>query len=395
MLRLNKGHIRIFELIKKDIFGSLSASEKMEFEEWLSKSPENRKFHQKIRNGKAAKEYKNALSKFDMTIGWAKVYKTIIKRERSLRPRSFQRYFKMAAVLVVLITSSIFGVALYKNYQQSQYEAFVSQIEPAAPKATLVFSNKEKITIQGSQNDTLLHGSKGLIHLSNNQLSYYHSFSKKTSEINYNILKVPRGGFFKVILSDSSVVWINSESELKFPEVFTKEQRKVYLTGEAYFDVTSEGRPFIVQFGNKEVEVLGTTFNIESRKNASKDFVTLAEGLVKVTTPFKSVKLHPDHQAVINNEIQEITLKPVDHTLYTDWIRGKIIYKNVSLYHIVEDLERWYDMDIEFEDETTKEIKFSLFVNRGDQVSEIFEILKATDRINFRLSENKIIVTTQ
>ncbi|MFV0269028.1 MAG: sigma-70 family RNA polymerase sigma factor [Draconibacterium sp.] len=151
----------------------------------------------------------------------------------------------------------------------------------------------------------------------------YHAEKKKETkkaEIIYNTLKVPRGGQFFLILSDSTRVWLNSESELRYPVTFPNEKREVTLIGEAYFEVTKNiKQPFIVHSEKQQIEVLGTSFNVTAYRNNEFIRTTLIEGRVKVSSTDYETYLEPSYQALVNSQNGHTTKQLVKTELYTIW----------------------------------------------------------------------------
>lgn len=391
MQQSDKKYHLIIRLIKKEVFESLSPEEREQLDSWISASSANRDLYEKIRSGEAEKEYRERISTYDLESAWSNVFRMITRQKTRARSH---RYLRAAAVVVILLGTSFLGVYLNSTFQQSKLEAFVDKVRPAESKAIL-YRDNEQISIVEDQRDTVLQMEDNLLFLNSQQISYYNPRPQPSTPAKMNTLVVPRGGYFKVVLSDSTTVWVNSESQLKFPEVFNSKHRRVSLEGEAFFEVTPGDRPFIVEFAGKELEVLGTSFNIKTRKDSPREYITLAHGLVQLNTAYQSLQLKPGQQAVVNPADQKIDLREVDPSLYTDWIRGKFVYRNAPLSQIIDDLERWYDVDIAFEEEAIGHLRFSLYMNRKEKISDILDILKETNRINYKLSKNQIVLTNK
>ena len=163
----------------------------------------------------------------------------------------------------------------------------------------------------------------------------YKSDSAEISMAQYSEIRIPRGGEYKVVLPDGTVVWLNAESSLRFPTVFTGKERKVYAKGELYFDVKhDENKPFIVRINDVSVRVLGTKFCISAYPENEGIMTTLEQGVVQVTSGDNQMVLKPGYQAVVDQRSGKISQRAVELSLYTSWVRG--VFEYLSLIHISE-----------------------------------------------------------
>ena len=184
------------------------------------------------------------------------------------------------------------------------------------------------------------------------------------------------------------------QQQLKYPVRFVGKERRVYLSGEAYFEVQRDTtKPFIVVMNGNEVRVLGTEFNVRSYKDEKCQFTTLVTGKVLLTTSDrKCMELLPNEQGIVDPQ-GDIRKEQVDVALYTAWKDGNFVFRKQSLEHIMEIVERWYDLKVIFEDEWCKQVSFSGNVERYDDFSKLAEMLEATGSVKFRIKNNEIYVT--
>jgi transmembrane sensor len=231
------------------------------------------------------------------------------------------------------------------------------------------------------------------------------SAAQAPTAVAFNTLSNPRGS--KVIdmtLSDGSHVWLNAGSSITYPVAFIGNQRKVEITGEAYFEIAKHelpaalaaGKkgvrmPFIVSANNKaDVEVLGTHFNVNSYDDESEIKVTLLEGSVKVSNKQSALTIKPNQQAVIakNEAISLANSFDIEQTM--SWKNGLFSFKAADIKTIMKEIERWYDVEVVY----TAEIKpkFFLKASRDISVSNIFKILEATGAVHLEIDGRKIIV---
>ena len=209
----------------------------------------------------------------------------------------------------------------------------------------------------------------------------------------YHTLVVPRKGEYKLVLSDGSSVHLNSESELQFPAVFSGDQRRVILQGEAFFSVAEDKeRPFIVETRSVDVRVLGTEFNLNSYKEEKVIRTTLISGEVEVTdrTNGKKVVVSPGQQA----EWQEgsLDVKQVDTSLYTSWREGQFFFVGLSLEKIMCQLQRWYDIDVYFADDKLREYHFAGVVDKRYSIEKILHIIEETTHLKISLEGKQVTI---
>jgi len=226
--------------------------------------------------------------------------------------------------------------------------------------------------------------------------------SAKNATVLYNTITTPRGGQYQVMLSDGSKVWLNAASSLHFPTSFTGQQRIVELTGEAYFEVAHVSAvgeknklPFIVKIitasgARREVEVLGTHFNINAYNDESVVKTTLLEGSVKMTQESGSTLLIPGQQAQLNSNGDVNILKDADMDEAIAWKNGMFQFKKVDIKTIMRQIARWYDVDIEYQKNVDE--KFYAEISRNTNVSNVFRILEETGGVHFVIEGKKVVV---
>ena len=217
---------------------------------------------------------------------------------------------------------------------------------------------------------------------------YQKSEEKGTEEIKYNTLSVPRGGEFHLILSDGTKVWLNSESTLRYPIHFST-IREVSLTGEGYFEVAKDKAPFIVTIrDNKKVEVLGTKFNISAYTD-NPIYTTLVEGKVKVSQEKSFFILSPNQQAMfLDND--SFNIMEVDAELYTSWTNGLYKFHSTRLSDIINQLSRWYDVDIQFKDKQLMDRRFTGAISRNNELGYAIYLIEKISNVKF-ITENDTI----
>lgn len=265
-------------------------------------------------------------------------------------------------------------------------------IEPGTDKAKLTLGDGSTIELEKGNSFQ----KKNLS--SNGEEIIYAEHSSASKEIEYNYLTIPRGGQFYLVLSDGTRVWLNSESQLKYPVAFIKgTTRSVELVyGEAYFDVSPStehnGSKFNVLNKSQKVNVLGTEFNIKAYKDETNVYTTLVEGKVLVGYDGKKQNLTPNEQS--DYDIMNNTLKVdiVDVDSEVSWRNKVFSFDNKSLRDIMRVISRWYDVDVVFKNQELELIKFNGIFSKHQSIEEILSTIKSSSINNYEISDKTIIL---
>ncbi len=211
-----------------------------------------------------------------------------------------------------------------------------------------------------------------------------------SNKISYNILRVPRGSqIASIVLSDGSKVFLNSASSLKYPVSFVGNERKVEITGEAYFEIAKDSKKkFIVQSKELTTEVLGTHFNVNTYEDEQDMKVTLLEGSVKVSGGSSHIIIKPGDQAEWKNGVMKVN-KAVNIDQVMAWKNGRFQFESSDIESIMLQLSRIYDIQVKYEGGSIKE-KFGGGINRNANISQVLKILELTGKVHFRI-ENRIV----
>lgn len=205
----------------------------------------------------------------------------------------------------------------------------------------------------------------------------------------------PRGGEYKVTLSDGSLVYLNSVTRIKYPVVFSRKERKVFLSGEAYFEVAEDPkRPFLVEVGGIEVKVYGTFFNINSFREGGVQTVLVKGSVgVKVLASGEESMIEPGQMAEFRQGSMKVEVKEVDVNLYTDWKNGIFRFKNQRLEDILTILSNWYDVDIFYQIPSVKELHFSGYMERYKNFEIILEAITLSTGVQFSIQGKTVVVS--
>ncbi|MBL0738072.1 DUF4974 domain-containing protein [Flavobacterium sp. GN10] len=311
-----------------------------------------------------------------------------------IQPFYTKTAFKLTAVaasLLLLISISLI-ISKTNPLKIETPQVAHKEILIGSDKATLTLEDGSVIALEKGKSYTKGNAS------SNGEKLVYNSNGKSVAIAN-NLLTIPRGGQFFVQLADSTKVWLNSESQLKYPVAFVDGQtRQVELVyGEAYFEVSPstkhKGSRFKVKTQEQNVEVIGTEFNIKAYRDEPAIYTTLVEGVVAVSNAAKKQILTPSQQSKITEYNGNISVYEVDVYNEISWRKGLFVFKGMPLKDIARVLSRWYDVDIVFADPALGNVKFNGVLNKNQKLEDILTTIKNINFINaYEKKDNKIII---
>lgn len=307
-----------------------------------------------------------------------------------IRRAGSRRYWWAAAAILVLVSVFLFWPS---RTGQQMVEA-VEDIAPGSSKAVLILADGSSVTLDSSGNRVLRQGATA-IRQQGGQLTY-HAEGNTTAE-SYNTLHIPRGGLFRITLPDGTRVWLNSESTLRYPVAFTGTERKVDVTGEAYFEVERDAdKPFLLSVnGQATVQVLGTRFNVNAYKDEEVLRTSLLDGSVRVVitdgTGSHAIVLEPGQQALISNETdRKIHLLQPDMEKVLAWKNGFFNFEGATLQEVMRQVARWYDVEVEYEGDLTG-MKFLGEINRNISLQGFINSMQKLG-VHCRLEGKKLVV---
>ena len=211
--------------------------------------------------------------------------------------------------------------------------------------------------------------------------------------VDFNTLVIPVGGLYELELSDGTRVWLNSVSQLRYPVQFTGKERKVYLSGEAYFDVKTDSlRPFVVESGGMNVRVYGTEFNVTAYRD-EKLRTTLVQGKVGIKVDGeKELLLRPGQMAEYDVQTKHLEVQEVNTYLYTAWKEGTFAFKDETIEEIMGRLSRWYDLNVFYANEEVKKQLYDGIIPQVKDFEDILRMIEGTATIHFEIKGNTVIV---
>jgi len=385
---------KIEKIIVKYMTKSATADDLYILSEWV-KSQINRevfkdyvKTHYAIYYNMSKPDSKKALDKLLFKIQKEKSFVYRLKKSPIYK-------YAAAAVIVGIITSIYFFKDNMSNNAIKNITPIIvnTSIEPGSDKATLTLDDGSQIVLEKGSSFQTLNA------ISNGEKISYEANNLKTKKVVYNYLTIPRGGQFFITLSDGTKVWLNSESQLKYPVNFIDgETRKVELVyGEAYFDVSpsqeNNETEFMVFNDKQEIHVLGTEFNLKAYKDETNIYTTLVEGSVNLSYEDIHQKLVPNQQSNFNKENNDFSVNTVDVYNEISWKDGVFSFERKTLKEMMKVLSRWYDVEIVIKNKSIENEEFVGILRKNKKLEDILNNVKNFGFIkNFEIMENKKVV---
>ncbi len=317
--------------------------------------------------------------------------------ERDIYERKSRRMtlrWSVAASVILLV--GLFVGRTVNEWRDLDEARMLAEVEKSTPgvKAELILSTGERVVLDRKNIAIESVKEMGIRNDSVTGLNYATAKVEGEGDV-YNTMRIPVGGFYQLALSDGSRVWLNSMTEFRFPVTFTGEQRKVYLTGEAYFEVAHDSEhPFIVETPDgMEVEVYGTEFNMNTYQKGGVQTV-LVKGKVGIRGNLseKEVMLAPEQMAVYEAETGKIQVENVDPYKYIAWKDGEFVFERETIEEIMERLGRWYDVKVFYTDESLKQKRFTGVVSRYANIEQVLHLIEGPATLRFEVKGDVVTV---
>lgn len=385
-----KEPFHIARLIAKSFYDELTRQEKSELDSWLVVST-NRKLYESLRN-KDLEAKRKQEELIDLNDNWQKIKSRISFKKR----RRISHRIKYAAAIALPILIATFYLFQRQNIESYITTSVILQApQPGSSKAVLVLADGKQIDLSQQLNHCHPNDSTVIFRNRNNTLTVEQEVVADIRPIDYQTIFIPIGGEYRLVLSDGTKVWLNSDTRLRFPASFSDQKRIVYLEGEAYFEVTpNKQQPFIVKTREIDIEVLGTKFDVKAYGTDSYIYATLAEGSIKTTALHEATTLvlSPNQQCQYVKTTGQMKKKNVDAQLFIGWTKGKFIFENETLEEIMNQLGRWYDTKVSYQSPELKSYRFTGYVDRFDDISTILRMIEKTYDITFNIQGQNIVI---
>ena len=387
-----KEAFEIARIIQKSLKGKLSESEERQLSGWRKVSDENERAFQRMISEDFYTIGMEKLEMYDSRVAYGRFLQ---KKYQQRRKRRFLiNMARVAAVALPFVIALVLYVGLNREEEQMVRPSLASNILPGTSKAVLTLANGQMIPLGKEATDSTIITDGTQISASGSGVTY--ASGVESESVVYNKLEIPRGGEFCLTLSDGTRVWLNSETSIQYPVAFGAKERRVFVQGEAYFEVAKDAKkPFTVQFMSSSVTVLGTSFNIRAYPEEKRSQTTLAEGSVRIYSPGSSMLLKPGEQAEVSALSGEMVKQEVEVKNFTSWKDGRSVFEQQPLEDIMRTLERWYDIRVIFKDEGAKRISLSGNMKRYGDFSQVMKMLQMTGDVRFELHGNDVYITTE
>lgn len=381
--------IGIANVVVKKLLGGgmLDEEEGRRLREWLEESEEHEELFRQVSGGKKNEEFQNIVRLSDRKEQWRRLER-LTRERKSIGRRTWLAY---AAGMVLLL-----GLGLWFGLQRAGKDETVVRmavIEPGKTQALLILNDGQKIALR--DRDTSVATSGTSINIRTGQVAYEMKKEIQDSVVEYNTIVVPRGGIYSLVLSDGTEVFLNSDSELRYPVKFTGKNRVVDLKGEAFFEVTPDSlHPFVVQAGEMRTRVLGTSFNIMAYTDEPAVQTTLFTGRVEVSVKRTSLKevLAPGMQANWEVGADDISVKKVNMDIQSLWRDGIIILDDDDLESVMRMLARWYNVTYEWRGDRNVKHTFTGKINRNEDLGSVLSTLTLLGGPRFEIKGTTVYI---
>lgn len=322
------------------------------------------------------------------------------KRVRRLR---WQPLAAAASVLLVVTA----GLYLYFNgttptgesQQATKTVGIVHDFKPGSHRAILTLSDNRRIALKDSIKGMIVQDAgMNIYNNTGGELSYASAKqpgNAPSGALLYHTLSTPRAGHFQLTLPDGTKVWLNAASSITYPLFFTRDERRVSVTGEVYFEVAHrKQQPFKVVSRKQEVTVLGTHFNVRAYDDEAGMSTTLLSGSVQIANTANGAKgmLKPGQQANLSYTNEKISIQAVSAEDAISWKNGYFLFDNQESVTVMKNISRWYDVDVEFKGDLTKE-RFGGTFSRSTNLNQLLHNMEKIGHAHFELSGSTIVVS--
>lgn len=389
--------------ILRHLRGELPEWESAQLEEWIGSSEANFQFYQSVSDVEALQIEYERYSQPDTAAFWDKVIARMEARRKaglegklSLISSRRRRNWVVAASIFLVLFAGVAAILFIRHRSPTEsivYQTKEQDIFPSNAAPELVLADGTKILLPVDKDSSFTTAGM-LINLSNSSLSY-NTGETASSNSSWNTLYTPKGGNYALVLADGSRVWLNAASSIRYPITFDKNERRVELTGEAYFEVTKNADiPFrIIANDRLGIEVLGTSFNVNGYAEDDTIRTTLIDGKVRVN----EVVLLPGQQALLAIEKdgpQKVkVINDADLEQVTAWKNGLFLFNRTPIREVMQQLERWYDVQATYSEGFDHKHYFTGEIDRQRPISEVLNMMNLTGVASFSVTNRTVFVS--
>ena len=381
-----KTRLDIARLFAKKLADGLDEEEARRLEQWLAESPRHAAEWERLRQEVAPGGRSVELQREGARLVERR-WREFRQRVMGGRQRLWVQAMRYAAIVLVPLAAAAYLWTMFHPAEPATEAE--TPIVPGTFRAQLTLDDGRTVALDSTAFRSIGQLPEATVKVADRVLTYTRSDHAAPAEVKYNTLEIPRGGEYALQLADGSRVWLNAETRLRYPVAFAGTERRVELTGEAYFEVSKDAtRPFIVRANGVDVRVLGTSFNVAAY--GAEVVTTLVEGRVAVEAGSERVTLEPDRQAVWDGERMEV--RQVDASNYGLWRKGIFYFEDRRLEEILDALARWYGVEVFYVNPETKDMRFTVEIKRYENIDAILRRIAQTERVHFGVSGRTVTV---
>ena len=362
----------------------MTDDQRRELGDWLSLDERNQRLFERLQDDDYVGERLREYQRYDSVEDWKK-----LQAKLQAPRRKVGRWIQVCAASVTILFCV--GMAWYFIGNDIHNEnASSSVVEYGRSKAMLFLATGEVIELE-SIRDTIHARVEGESFVNDGKKLVY-SDTTRVKEVEWHTLQVPRGGEFVLCLADGTVVTLNADSKIHYPDHFTGKERQVSLEGEAFFDVARDTtKPFIVKCDDFSVKALGTSFDVSCYDDDEYALATLASGKIEVTLGEEKRILTPGEQAMIREKT--LVVKEVNILPYTSWMEDRLYFFNEKLESIMKRISRWYGMEVCYAHPGIQELHFTGNVPKYTDIKKVFDMLEFATHLDFSLEKGKVVIS--
>jgi ferric-dicitrate binding protein FerR (iron transport regulator) len=312
-----------------------------------------------------------------------------------MQRRVWLRVAAAASVIGLLILGSYFWFNRGEEKEivktEIKDQRYKDDVSPGGNKAVLTLADGSTVILDDAQNGALAQQGNTKVIKLGGKLAYDPA-STGAKEVLYNTIATPRGGQYQIELPDGSQVWLNAASSLRFPTAFVGKERRVEITGEAYFEVAKDkAMPFIVSVNGAEVQVLGTHFDVMAYREEKAIKTTLLEGSVRFVSGNNASMLKPGQQSQMTKEGQVKVVSDIDVEKVMAWKNGLFHFENADIETVMRQLARWYDIEVVYQSKRSNDL-FHVEIQRNTKLSDALKILEVAGGAKFEIEGKTVYV---
>ncbi len=380
----------IVDIIADDVMGELiSEDEQAYLKEWRASSAGNETFYSAMAVLKEQRTVMRKRTKPDL------LFQAMEKKiGRCSRRRRLLRYSTAAGILLAIgVSFFLFDSKTQRSFPAQQQ---IVQLSSGKQRAELTLANGRKMQLDSGSQEVIISDSLSKVTNHNNTLVYSSPIGQHAKAGEFHVIHVPPGAEYNLLLADGTKVHLNSGSDLRYPVAFSGNQREVFLTGEAYFEVAHDQvYPFIVQADQLRIRVLGTSFNVTAYPGRDNIATTLEKGRIQIQHQERNYNVTPGEQAVWDKISGQLTIKKVETEFFTSWKDGYYYFDNTALEEIMTTLALWYNMEIFYQNPVVKNLRFGGRFKRYEDINYLFKRFAETNDVEFIVKDKYVTIKSK